>query len=224
VKVADIVTMARTAVERDYRGEVIDAHAPEMPTRFAKQLTQMVRGGIAIGLSRERAMRLAIRCALDSIPPLRLEIILDVAANPETYPNAVRNRIDKPWSTIKREMEALHILGILRCDEEARMQMDLTDKTGMSEKRTWRYSLSDGYDEETLLGMTAVKAKQAGKANGHGGAGAFQGMVDTAANSNTASSGTGHRHPRRRAGGVRRPGEVEGGLSVTGANYHQKCE
>jgi hypothetical protein len=41
---ADIVTMARTAVERDYQGEVIDAHAPEMPTRFAKQLVQMVRG------------------------------------------------------------------------------------------------------------------------------------------------------------------------------------
>ena len=34
---ADIVTYARTAVERDYRGDVIDSHAPEMPTRFVKQ-------------------------------------------------------------------------------------------------------------------------------------------------------------------------------------------
>ena len=50
-----------------------------MPTRFAKQLTQMVRGGVAIGMTREEAMRLAIRCARDSIPPLRLEILLDVA-------------------------------------------------------------------------------------------------------------------------------------------------
>ena len=63
LKAADIVTMARTGVERDYSGEVIDAHAPEMPTRFAKQLVQMVRGGVAIGMQRDEAMRLAIRCA-----------------------------------------------------------------------------------------------------------------------------------------------------------------
>jgi len=37
VAAADIVTYARTAVERDYRGDVIDSHAPEMPTRFVKQ-------------------------------------------------------------------------------------------------------------------------------------------------------------------------------------------
>ena len=41
---ADLVTRARTGVELDYRGDVIDAHAPEMPTRFAKQLTQIMRG------------------------------------------------------------------------------------------------------------------------------------------------------------------------------------
>jgi hypothetical protein len=54
---------ARTAVERDFRGDVVDAHAPEMPTRFGKQLAQMVRGGIAIGMSRGAAVRLALRCA-----------------------------------------------------------------------------------------------------------------------------------------------------------------
>lgn len=41
---ADLVTLVRTGVEFDYRGDVVDAHAPEMPTRFAKQLTQVVRG------------------------------------------------------------------------------------------------------------------------------------------------------------------------------------
>ena len=82
VKAADIVTLARTAIERDYQGEVVDAHAPEMPTRFAKQLAQLVRGGIAIGMNRERAMQLAVRCACDSIPPLRLAILRDVATQP----------------------------------------------------------------------------------------------------------------------------------------------
>ena len=32
---ANVVTYARTAVERDYRGDVIDAHDPEAPTRLA---------------------------------------------------------------------------------------------------------------------------------------------------------------------------------------------
>jgi hypothetical protein len=64
---ADIVTMARTAVERDYRGDVIDAHAPEMPTRFAKQLTQMVRGAVAVGMTRKEALRLELS-AVPAIP------------------------------------------------------------------------------------------------------------------------------------------------------------
>ncbi len=34
---ADVITFARTAVETDNRGDVIDAHEPEAPTRFAKQ-------------------------------------------------------------------------------------------------------------------------------------------------------------------------------------------
>ena len=76
---ADLVTLARTGVDFDYRGDVIDAHAPEMPTRFMKQLVQIVRGGVAIGMGRHDALRLAVRCARDSMPPLRLAILDDIA-------------------------------------------------------------------------------------------------------------------------------------------------
>jgi hypothetical protein len=93
---ADLVTLARTGVEYDYRGDVIDAHAPEMPTRFAKQLAQIARGGVAIGMDRADALRLAIRCARDSMPPLRLAIIDDLAAHPGSATLDVRKRIDKP--------------------------------------------------------------------------------------------------------------------------------
>jgi len=144
---ADIVTLARTAVERDYAGEIINSHAPEMPTRFAKQLTQMLRGGVAIGMPRERALQLVIRCARDSIPPLRLEILLDLAKYPHSRPGDVRRRIDKPWRTTKREMEALHMLGLLQCREESQPDEGNKDKT------VWRYTLADGFDRETLLAM-----------------------------------------------------------------------
>ena len=59
LQAADIVTLARTGVEIDYRGDIIDAHMPEMPTRFAKQLTQIMRGALAVGMSRQVAWRLS---------------------------------------------------------------------------------------------------------------------------------------------------------------------
>jgi hypothetical protein len=150
MNVADIVTMARTAVERDYRGDISMSHAPEMPTRFAKQLAEMVRGGIAIGMTRERAMALAIRCARDSIPPLRLEILLDIAAHPRSRPADVYRRISKPRMTVRREMDALHMLGILKFEEETKTT------TNYEEKYIWYYSLADNFDRTTLLAMAGV--------------------------------------------------------------------
>jgi len=147
VKAANIVTWGRTGVERDYKGEVIGAHAPEMPTRFAKQLAQLVRGAVAIGMPADDAMRLAIRCARDSIPPLRREILLDIAANPGSRPRDVHRRVGRPRATVRRELEALYMLRLLRCDE--------TDEEHGGKLRTLlHYSLADDFDRDTLLSMT----------------------------------------------------------------------
>jgi hypothetical protein len=114
---ANVVTLCRTGVDYDYRGDVIDAHAPEMPTRFAKQLVQVMRGAVAVGMDRSEAFRLAIRCARDSMPPLRLAIIDDVAVHPHSRTVDVRRRLDKPRNTVDRQLQALHMLGVLACDE-----------------------------------------------------------------------------------------------------------
>jgi Toprim domain len=155
LKAADIVTYARTAVERDYQGNVVDAHAPEMPTRFAKQLAQMVRGGLALGMTRDRAMQLALRCARDSVPPLRMDILQDLAANPASRAADVAKSITRPWMTVRRELEALHMLRLLRCDEER------TGPIGSEEKTVWRYSLGDTYDKDTLKTMKRESASSA---------------------------------------------------------------
>jgi hypothetical protein len=118
VDAADLATLARTGVETDYRGDIIDAHAAEMPTRFAKQLTQIMRGGVAVGMSRAEALKLVIRCARDSMPQLRLAVLRDVAANPDTRVIDVRRRLQKPRTTIDRALAALHVLGLLTCREE----------------------------------------------------------------------------------------------------------
>lgn len=139
---ADVVTLARTGVDYDYRGDVIDAHAPEMPTRFAKQLTQLVRGAVAIGLDRAVALQLAIRCARDSMPPLRLAILDDVAAHPGTRTVDVRRRLDKPWSTVDRQLQSLHMLGVLTCDEVEHLEA--------GKKSTWRYTVAEAIDPAVL--------------------------------------------------------------------------
>lgn len=140
---ADLVTLARTGVEYDYRGDVINAHAPEMPTRFAKQLAQVVRGAVAVGVDRPEALRLAIRCARDSMPPLRLAIVDDLAEHPESTTAQVRKRLGKPRATIDRQLQALHMLGVLACDEEE------TEWAGKPATR-WHYRLTDGIDPKAL--------------------------------------------------------------------------
>jgi len=140
---ADVVTLARTGVEYDHRGDVIDAHAPEMPTRFAKQLAQVVRGSVAIGVSRAEALRLAIRCARDSMPPLRLSIVDDLAKHPGSTTADIRKRINKPRNTVDRQLQALHMLGVLDCREEEATY-------GESTRTRWFYSLADNIEPRSL--------------------------------------------------------------------------
>ncbi|AZC14568.1 bifunctional DNA primase/polymerase [Microbacterium sp. ABRD28] len=149
---ADLVTLARTAVDLDYRGNVIDSHAPEMPTRFAKQLAQIYRGGVAVGLSAEDALALAIRVARDSMPPLRLEILEDVAAHPWTPLRDVVKRVQKPRSTVDRQLQALHLLGLLTVDEEV-----ATVGLALRETTTWRYTLAEGIDVGAIAKPTTEK-------------------------------------------------------------------
>jgi hypothetical protein len=155
VDAADIVTLARTAVDYDYKGDVSVAHAPEMPTRFAKQLTQIIRGGVAIGLPRQQGMQLAIRCARDSVPPLRFEIMVDVANSRNTNAGDIRKRIKKPWRTVKRQLDALTMLGALVIDHET----ETTTLPDGSTKKTIVevYDLSPDFDRKTLAEMGAIR-------------------------------------------------------------------
>lgn len=121
----------------------MDAHAPEMPTRFAKQLAQIVRGAVAVGVPRQDALRLAIRGARDSMPPLRLAILDDVAEHPDSTTADVRKRIGLPRATVDRQLQALNMLGVLAVDEEE------AEHRGQSVTR-WRYRIADGIDPHAL--------------------------------------------------------------------------
>lgn len=143
---ADIVTRARSHVEVDYKGEPIEAGLPEFPTRFAKQLGQVVRGAVAVGLDRSAAMQLAMRCARDSMPPLRLRLLLDVADNPDAATHEVRRRLDMPRTTVDRGLRSLHLLGLLRVDEVEEIYRG-------REVSRYIYTLAPDVDMQALVGQ-----------------------------------------------------------------------
>jgi hypothetical protein len=146
INLANIVTWARTGVERDYRGYVTDVHASEMPTRLSKQLAMLVRGAVAIGIPSAAAMQLATRCARDTMPPLRRRILLDLAAHPDSRPRDVARRIVRPRTTVHNELRSLRLLGVLHCDEQDMMQ-------GGKEHTLERYRLASALDRDLLLSM-----------------------------------------------------------------------
>jgi hypothetical protein len=140
INAADLVTRARTAVDRAPNGEVEEAHMLEMPTRFPKELVQIFRGATAIGLDRASAMRLVIRAARDSMPPPKLEIVDWLAVHASGNANEVAVGIDKPYNTTNRQLQELHLLGVV-----TRAKI-----TGSDSQNRWHYRLADGIDPAVL--------------------------------------------------------------------------
>jgi Domain of unknown function (DUF3854) len=145
IEAADLVTRCRTAVERDYQSNPVMAHAPEAPTRFVKQLAQVMRGAIAIGHTRIGALRLALRVARDSMPPLRLQIVNHLAQESQQTTTDVRRALQKPHNTVDRELQAMQLLGVVTCDEEQQF-----GDFGNELKPRWRWSLADWVDVDVL--------------------------------------------------------------------------
>lgn len=138
---ADLVTRARTPVERDYQGNPAWAHGLEMPTRFAKQLVQIARGGVLLGLDRHTAMRVAARCCHDTMPPLRRIVLADVAGHPHSFTPDVADRVQIPKTTVDRTLQELQLLGLLEVQHI---------KYGEADRVRWVYSLAPGIDPADL--------------------------------------------------------------------------
>jgi hypothetical protein len=156
VAAADIVTRARTSVEVDYQGNVIDSHEPEMPTRLAKQLALIFRGALAIGIGRTPALTLALRCAHDSIPPIRLLVLKDLDANDieDCRVIDVAKRLRKPWTTIRRTLEALYVLElVIEAETKDEDNDEESAEEGKSDRKTKRYSLAADVDLRALGGL-----------------------------------------------------------------------
>jgi hypothetical protein len=74
------------------------------------------------------------------MPPLRRAILEDLQEHPRSRTSDVRVRLNKPWETVDRQLQALHMLGVLACDE-----VEINDS-----KSRWYYSLAPDIDPEAL--------------------------------------------------------------------------
>ena len=128
-------------MERDYQGNPAWAHDLEMPTRYAKQLVQIARGGLLLGLSRDAAMAVAARCCHDSVPSLRIRVLADVAANPDAFTTDVADRVQIPRNTVDRTLMELQLLGLLRVNHVP---------YGDGGRVRWSYSLDPEVDQADL--------------------------------------------------------------------------
>lgn len=136
---ADVVTRTRTAVERDAKGDPAFAHDLEMPTRMAKQLVQLARGALAIGMDRPTALAVSERVARDSMPPLRRRALADVQANPGSMTSDVVTRMQVPRKTVDRVLQELHLLGLL-----------VVGEVPYGERVRWKYSLAEDVDAASV--------------------------------------------------------------------------
>ena len=110
-----------------------------MPTRFAKQLTQVFRGAVVIGLatrcaaaSHSLCSRLDAAHAVGDHRRLGRESALD--------PTEVRKRSGEAPRTVDRQMQALHMLGVVDVEEVEQEQ-----------RSRWHYSLADGINPDCLV-------------------------------------------------------------------------
>jgi hypothetical protein len=113
-KLANFVTLARSPVARDYRGEIELVMDREAPYRFVKQLYGLWRACGLLGMDREQAWEVAARVARDSLPKLRWRVLEALVGRGEQSTNTVARAVNHPYRSTKRTLEDLAAHGVVK--------------------------------------------------------------------------------------------------------------
>ncbi len=108
---ADFVTRARSAVERDsfMSREIEEVPVPEMPMRFVLELRCLAEALVVMGFGEHGAWELVRRVGLDSMPPRRLKVLGALRDGLSTA-KEIAERVDLPTTTARRVLEDLAAL------------------------------------------------------------------------------------------------------------------
>jgi len=115
IDLADIVTRARSGVARDYQSrDILYLPEPEAPTRFAKQIAQLMAAMIRIGVEGSEAWRLAQKVGWDSVPAVRTSLLRILSTAECALSRAeVQEFSGLPETTVRRVEEDLVVLGLV---------------------------------------------------------------------------------------------------------------
>jgi DNA-binding HxlR family transcriptional regulator len=137
VKLANYVTWARTAVERDgYSRDIEVMPEREMPGRLAGQLaTYLIAIEAVTDGDTTTAWRIIHKVALDCLPALRRTILDHLHHDPKPQRiGDITTAVKAPRTTVERTLEDLTLLGIVK-----------REKSGEHDTAAWQYQLtSDG--------------------------------------------------------------------------------
>jgi hypothetical protein len=115
---SDVVTRARSAVERDsYRRELDYTPEPEMPARFARQLLSLARGLALVGerpQTNDEDISTVIRVGLDSMPDVRRAVIEQLTNDDQFTVMALASTNPRySETTLRRTLEDLQTLSLV---------------------------------------------------------------------------------------------------------------
>ncbi len=166
VVLATLAVRYRSAVERDgYSREVELVPDPESPARLAKALARLLAGVRATGADVETAWRVVTKCALDSIPALRLAVIDYLHRAPgEHATTAVAVAVRHPTQTTRRALEDLAAHSVLHRHANGQGKSSTWSLTGWAAERyaaaTGVPEISGGtYDEGRRLASAEDEAR-----------------------------------------------------------------
>jgi hypothetical protein len=124
--IAVAATICRSPVPRDGYGrrEIIGLPVTEEPYRLGYQVKSLARGAMALGYGAAEAVALARRCAMDTVPPVRVRVLWALQDG-ELYTAAAIGKITSTdRKVVRRALEDLRALLITACPAEDRSEED----------------------------------------------------------------------------------------------------
>ena len=137
VALASFVVRCRSAVERDgYDREIDLIPDPEAPGRLCLVLARLLAGLDLIGLDREPSWRVVERAAMDSMPALRLKVIILLSHADEPLDTTqVALAAQYPTTTARRQLEELAAYGVVSRKSGGRGPADDWELSSWSRER-----------------------------------------------------------------------------------------
>ncbi len=155
--IAVTATLLRSPVPRDGYGrrEIIGLPVTEEPYRLNAQLRSLTRGLMAIGYPEGGAADMARRCAMDTVPPVRIRVLMPLRDGASLTHAAVGKITGMDRKVARRALEDLRALGITECPvEDNDLMVEDTasyvfrDKDDHVIPKRWRLAMPDPYTDE----------------------------------------------------------------------------